>query len=1165
MGRLGRRRRWGRGVTAAAHIKETTAHQRRAADPGISAFVSANAGAGKTRVLTNRVARLLLEGVDPSTILCITFTKAAAAEMAERLFKLLGDWALAGDADLRKALVDLDGDERARGPDELARARRLFARALETPGGLKIQTIHSFCESVLKRFPLEAGVAPGFSVIEDVESAELKRMAIDSVAAQADPGVAAAFARLLSRMTGGALRERLGEAVGKRRLFARAGEIGWAGLTAQLAQALCVDEKNPPARADIVALIEAFDLDALKLLMIAGSKTTREAAAQIDCFNAAASPDEKFDAIRLVFLTKDSSPRKDVISKATAKNEPAFAGAIARLQDDILAILERMRAATVLEDTRAFYAILDPCLARYDAMKEARAALDFDDLIAKTRALFHSGGGAAWVLYKLDMGLEHILLDEAQDTGPDAWDVIEAPLEEFFAGTGAKARARTFFAVGDQKQSIYSFQGADAALFNEKEADLGKKIAAAGEYAKVPLNASFRTTEPVLTFVDTLFINEEVIDNVSLERPLIHRCTRDGHAGLVELWPLVKRPEKTTPDPWDAPLDATPAENPTRALAEEVATMIAYWLRSGEILESKGRPIEPGDIMILVQSRGGRSKNALFAEMIRALGAAKAPVAGADKFRLTDDQGVLDLVSYARAALYSGDDLSLAETLKSPFFTIDEESLYALAAGRTRKMLWNELGARAAERPEWARAYDDIAAARAIALKEGPVAFFTHLLETGAPSGWRRLAERLGEPCREAIEEFLRQAHDFEMRNPRSLRLFLDAILKSGAEVSREASESGPSVRVMTAHKAKGLEANIVFLIDAHRAAPVGKLGDLFAIEGPHGDDLPALALGEAKDAAILVAARDRAKRLMRDEYRRLLYVAATRARDRLYICGIESGKSDPHKPPPAEKSWHALAEDAFEALGARIESAGERAGGEARRLASPQTAKPVTDETSAAAAIDPPLPDYLTRDAARETAAQRLSPSDLAADEDGPVYSPKRAGPRFLRGRLLHRLLELLPEVAIADRRRAADRILEPYRESFEAGALDAMREEAMTVLEDPRFAAVFAPGGLAEATIGGRAKGARETVRLAGQIDRLAILEDRILIVDYKTNRPPPTQIEDVAPAYIAQLAAYRGLLQEIYPGRKIEAALLWTYDARLMPIPAAALDRAFELTLA
>jgi len=1152
-------------MTSAAHIEETSRAQRLAADPSLSAFVSANAGSGKTRVLTNRVARLLLEGADPSTVLCITFTRAAAAEMADRLFKLLGRWALAGNDDLNAALADLDGDPKVRGEGELARARRLFARALETPGGLKIQTIHSFCEGVLKRFPIEAGVPPGFSVIEDLEAGEWRRAAVERVAAGAEGAVADAFARLLSRMPGGSLRGLLEMALAKRRSFARAETVGWKALADEAATALGVGRDDRPeslAEELFAALARERLEDAHAALDASGGNPQKHCAPPLRAYLDSAGAKERLDALDALFVSTTGEPRKNFGTRATAAIDASVEDFLKEAQARYLAAADRIRAAQALHDTRAYLTLVERCFAAYAAAKTERAALDFDDLIAATRRLLDADGGASWVLYKLDMGLAHILLDEAQDTGPDAWKVIEAPLREFLAGAGAKERIRTFFAVGDQKQSIYSFQGADAALFREKEVDLGKKIAAAQRFENVPLRASFRSAAPILDFVDALFEPREVIENVSAEAPLRHHCTRASAAGLVEIWPLVPMPEKREVRPWDAPLDAEPAQSRALILAEEVARTIKGWLDGGEILQSQGRPVAAGDILILVQSRG-----ALFSEMIRALSAKGVPVAGADKLSLIEDQGVLDLVSYARAALYADDDLSLAETLKSPFFGVSEESLYDVAAGRGSRTLWAALGARRNEREEWRRAHEEIAKAREIAAGEGPVAFLTHALETGAPSGWRRLQGRLGAPCREPIGELLRQAAEFELKRPRSLRLFLAAMAKSNAEVSRESSEQGPTVRVMTVHKAKGLEAEIVFLLDAHRHPPVKNIGDFLTIEGPHGDPLPVLALKDAREAGPLASARERERRLMRDEYRRLLYVAATRAKDRLYICGHALGnEKNPRAKAPAEKSWRALAEDAFDALGARVESAGALFGGTIRRLATQQTAPPKRERAAAPAPplIDP-YQDYLTRAALPERRPRRLSPSEFGEAGAGPAYSPTRGADPYRRGRLLHRLLEVLPETPITDRRASADRLLARHAADLSGSERAELREEALCVLEDAAFAAVFAPGSFAEVPICGRPFAERADLLISGQIDRLAVTEDLVLVVDYKTNRPPPKHVDDAPLAYVAQLAAYRALLQEIYPGRKIEAALLWTFDARLMPIPDEALDHALRVTLA
>ncbi len=1151
-------------MNAEARIKETTEDQRRAADPALSAFVSANAGAGKTRVLTNRVARLLLNGVNPSAILCITFTKAAAAEMADRLFNLLGEWALADNASLARGLAELDGDlDRVRSADDLSRARRLFARALETPGGLKIQTIHSFCESVLKRFPLEAGVPPGFSVIDELETTRLATAAVARVAAGAarDDRAGPAFSHLLALMSGDALRTLIEDAVGKRRRdFARANEIGWPALLDEARAALGVAPGATAGaiRREIATFRSREELTrARDGLRESGGNPMKYCAAALTAFLEAPDDETRIEPLKKLFFKTDGEPRETFGTKKTAALDPWIEGFLLDAQFEYIAAIGRLCAVEALADTRALYAVMEPVFAAFERAKANRAALDFDDLIALTRRLLTGDGRADWVLYKLDQGLGHILLDEAQDTGPDAWDVIERPLAEFFSGTGARETGRTFFAVGDKKQSIYSFQGADAELFDAKELDLGKKIAAAAPYENVPLKASFRTTAPVLAFVDRLFAPAAVFEGVSDAAPE-HHVTREGAAGRVEIWPLVPRETAQPANAWDAPVDQASATDPKRLLAEAVASEIAGWLRDGESLPSQGRAVAPGDIMILVQKRGS-----LFHEMIRALGRAGVAVAGADKVALVEDQAALDLLSYARAALYEGDDLSLAETLKSPFFNIDEDSLFELAHARGAVPLWRALCERCDERAEWSAAAREIAAARGVAHREGPIAFFMHILETGEASGWRKLARRLGLPSREPIEEFLRQAFDFEASNPRSLRLFLDAAMKSQAMANRESSEAGDSVRVMTAHKAKGLEANIVFILDAHAPPNKGDKETLFRIGGPSGADVPVLGIGDAKLAGALAKARERKSKRAFDEYRRLLYVAATRAKDRLTICGHQLGnRKYPETSEPQARTWHALALDA---MGPEHEIGEERFGGKVRRIASPQTAAPMPERERRAAEIEEDIPVWLLTPPAIERAARRLSPSMLAPEAADAAYAPGRSEDAFLRGRILHRLLELLPEVAPEARGPGARRIAARMGGNLDEAARDSLVAEAMQVLGDPRFAPVFAPGGLSEAAIGGAPKGARAGLMLSGQIDRLVILEDRILIVDYKTNRPPPARVEDVAPGYIAQLAAYRALLQQIYPRHEIEAALLWTYDARLMPIPAEALDRAHRLTLA
>ena len=1170
-------------------LQETTRNQRMAATPSRSAFVMANAGSGKTRVLTNRVARLLLENVDPEKILCITFTKAAAAEMAERLFNVLGAWALYDDERLRAALADLEGpDAPPRDGSALADARRLFARALETPGGLKIQTIHSFCESALRRFPIEAGAPPGFVVLEDADARRLIDEALNALArrALAEDELGADLRRLGLARNEQQLRDLLGRAAASRleieTAFKRHG--GASGLVAALAETFGVDPRatDEDVRRSFAETLSRHDLErACEALLQSGGNPAKLAVHAQACLDAR-TPDDQWAALEALFLTTAGTPRRQMVTKATDKADPWARDYLAKTQTGFFNAVEALRARAIFHDSAAYHRLAQAVIETYNAAKAARAALDFDDLIARALALFQNTDNA-WVMYKLDYGVEHILIDEAQDTSPAQWAVIEALFADYLSGAGARTVPRSFFAVGDMKQSIYSFQGADVALFREKEIDLGKRLETVADYDNVPLTLSFRTTAPVLRFVDEAFNDRAAAEGLGDYPIPRHGVQRDGDAGLVELWPLTPRPETEKPNPWDAPVDAPGEDHPVRTLSARIAATIGGWLETGAILASQGRPISPGDIMILVQSRG-----ALFEEIIRRLTAAGVPVAGADRLRLLEDPAIEDLLSYAKAALYEKDDLSLAEVLKSPLFGFDDDAdLFPLANPRPPgQSLWAALKGRADEKPDWTRTAQEIAAARAVGVREGPYAFLSHILNADAErSGRRRFHERLGDAARDGIDEMLRQALHYENTHPRSLRGFVGWFEENAGDIKREMEQASDAVRVMTTHGAKGLEADIVFLIDAHRTPRNTSDGVLQLADAEGGGKLGVAAGAAAQDVAHTEKARAEKKRRDYEEYRRLFYVAATRARDRLYICGVEDGRKGAAGGAGADKdvsvkSWHALAQDAFDRLSGDVEEETEPfwANGDApaRRLAVSQRAAIDTGPGEEAPAPPPPTPPWLFQKAAPERAPRRIAPSRLAGESDAPpdaatgansgetVYAPTLGRDRYFRGRTLHRLLELLPDVAPADRPAAADRLLAKLAGDITASERAAWREEVLTVLNDPQFAAVFAPGSRAEVAVAGRPEGAPADMRVSGQIDRLAVDPREALIVDYKTNRPPPDDIRRANPAYIAQLAAYRALLQEIYPDHEIRCALLWTYAARLAEVPKDMLDHAFARML-
>jgi len=1168
-------------------IDRATRRQREAADPSASAWAAANAGSGKTRVLTDRVVRLLLAEADPSAILCVTYTKAAASEMEDRLFKTLGRWALKDDDDLRRAIHELTGEEAPGDRARLDGARRLFAQALETPGGLKIQTIHAFCESVLRRFPLEAGAPPGFRTIDDREAERLRAEAIlSAVDGRLGADVAAAAERLYTEKDPERAASAIRDLVEKRReIEARvAREGGEAGYDAALAATLGAD----PDWSEADALSAAVDFDdnaaeATYSALLDGGKTDASRASELRRAMDATSHAARLAALAACVMTGAGAPRsrKSFPTQAVKKAHPSAAEWLYARQDVVAALLASRDAHRTWRLSVDAARVGRAVGRAYDDGKRRASALDYADLVEKTAGLFRAGE-AAWALYKLDRGLDHVLLDEAQDTGPDQWTVLGGLIEEFFAGEGAAEDEgrlrRTVFAVGDEKQSIYSFQGADVALFSAKQKDLYDRAAAARRPFRAPeMITSFRSTPPVLEFVDAAFDHPDARDGVASagSAEVRHEAAREGGAGRVELWPLEPRPEKPEPEPWSAPVDAPPPDDPAAALGDRIARTISGWIAGGAMLESRGRPIRPSDVLVLVQKRGAE-----YWALTRSLIAHGVAVEGADRIDVLDDVAVQDLLSLARFALQPSDDLSLAEVLRGPLGELTEDDLYRLAQGRRGRLIdalrdAAKIDARVAET---ARRIDGLSEGAA---RLSPFDFFTRALDGGDPTGRALFARRLGEEFAEPVAALLNLALEREGEAAPSLDAFLKDLSAGAGSVKRELSSSSTGgVRVMTAHGAKGLEAEIVFLADAARC-PRGPTGEapIAAVEpgetagsGPVRDEgLFFVTVSGANDPPAVAAAKDRQKRLAYEEYRRLFYVAATRAMERLYVCGVApSRKKDQTAQAASETTWYGLAAQAFERLppadvceietetgGAKVFSRGQSAPPDAERDDAPRDAPGLP-----AWARTPPPPD---------PAARRVfSPSRLLGEEDetegplaieAPSESP-RAPDRYTRGAAIHALLEHLPGVAPAERLRRGGRFLAGAYGGFEEAMRAAWLSEAVGVLEDEAFAAVFAPDALAEAPIAGRLDGG---VRVQGVIDRLVVGEREILCVDYKTNRPPPARAEDVPAAYLAQMGAYRALLGKAFPGRPVKTALLWTFAPRLMALPDALVDHALATALA
>lgn len=1154
-------------------VQTADANQARAAEPQASVWVSANAGTGKTAVLVKRFLRLLLAGAAPESILCLTYTKTAAAEMQNRLLKTLSDWALMPEESLRGELGSLL--QEPFDDEDMRVARRLFARVLDARGGLKIHTIHGFCERLLQRFPLEATVTPNFAVLDEADAATMRNAAFDAIAmaAASDPEsvLGLALTKVVSVTSEDQFRGVVGEILAKRAELtrivrhhaARRAPDRWPnaetdalkrffGVAGTDEEALIAAQAAVLSDEELRATINAFATFGTTKTDKGAEDTLRRAEALTGSNRVA--------LLREFFLTKKGEPRARLCGKSILEGAPEIAALLDEAKTAFAGIETDLAHLRVVAATGAVLTFADAVQSAYDADKRQEAALDYDDLIVKTLDLLSRSNAAAWVLYKIDGGIDHILVDEAQDTNTEQWSIVAALAEEFYAGAGARAQPRTLFAVGDEKQSIYSFQGANPVRFGESGRAFRKAArAAAMQWEDVPLNVSFRSTVPVLEAVDRVFAQDDAARGLTfLEGTAIqHYAARQGQAGLVELWDVetTEPPLASAPfEPWKEDESATQA---LETLCTRLAGQIRHWLDTDEPLPSRDRPIRAGDILILVRRRAPFT-----APMIRALKRAGIPVAGADRMRLLEQLAVQDLMALADVLLMPEDDLALAVVLRSPLFGLDETALFDLAYGRDGS-LWAALHAKAERDSRYAEAATTLRALLARADVTPPFEFYTALLGDTSTGLRKRLLARLGPEAAEAIDEFLDAALAYERDAAPSLQGFVAALRDGDIDIKRDMDRDRDEVRIMTVHGAKGLQAPIVIMPDT---CSVSRNQGPNVCRAPRPDNVPDepphLVWPPAGHAGVpgLAEPKSAAARAEQEEYRRLLYVAMTRAEDRLYVCGWQDTQKR------ADGCWYNLID---RGLRPHLTALDDAQGRPVLRMSCPQEAAPQKDTAAPVTQDAAPLSDWARTPAPREDVHAKLSPSRLAENATGatpfgidqPPLGPGALAEdmRFVRGRLIHALLQHLPNVPPDDRAGAAAAFVAARGAMLSRLAQDEIVSESLAIIGDPRFAPLFAPESLAEAPVVARIGTGDAAFDLEGQIDRLAILEDGLLILDYKTNRPPPTEEADVAPAYVGQLAAYRLALRTMFPGKPVRAALLWTDGPRLMELSSTLLETA------
>ncbi len=838
--------------------------QDQAANPLENVWVQANAGTGKTSVLTQRLLRILFRTPDmkKSGILCLTYTNAGAGEMRNRILRELKKWALLSNDDMR-ILLDGVAINKNITDDDIAHAREIFFTYIDNPDMLKIKTIHGFCEEVLHRFPIEAKLSPAWKLITDADTRVLLWDAFNEMMKSPnDENTLSAFTHIINRVSEYALDNLLQILSGHYKDFFGITNYNkyreyFIESTMEFLNIKTVPNMETPV-AGLQKIVALTDVpDAKVHIRNVHDLTIKYLSGAID-----------FDTYKSAYLTDGGTKRVNLTKLDFLTDE----------QDRVFRINEYQQNKQVFDDTIALFDLSAAFAQSYMNIKRARNILDFEDLILYTRKLFADAEMMGWVLSQMDVSLSHILVDEAQDTSPQQWDIILQLMCNFFDEGDKTDLPRSLFVVGDTKQSIFGFQGADPMAFIRSRLDIARQIE--NNYRSicdVPLTQNFRSLPSVLYAVDTFF-TDDTVRNISHFVNQSHKCFRnDKELGLVELYKL----------------DAKQiTEHDTKYYVKNIAQKIQQVLNSGKYT--------PQDIMVLVQSR-----NAFVAPLVFELKKLGVNVAGSDRIKLPQFPAIRDLLNLTRFCLDITDDYSLCCVLKSPLYRFSEKQIFELCNAKNNANRTNTDNGNTNQKttvfdilktynPD---VYNNLANITENAKHLAPYSFFSFVLRTD--NNRQKMIAALGTQIIDPLEEFMTICLSYERTQSGTLREFLKWFITAGAEVKRDMG-AATGVRIVTVHSSKGLESPVVFLIDTVDTPTVENIIPL-PTENKTDFSQPWIwrTRGTAKTENIQSALTAQ-QELDLAEYYRLLYVAMTRARDELYIYGYT-----PHKN-ANPLSWHA-------------------------------------------------------------------------------------------------------------------------------------------------------------------------------------------------------------------------------------------------------------------
>ena len=1113
-------------------INSATRAQITASDARFSSWLTANAGSGKTKVLIDRVARLLLDGVQPEQILCLTYTKSAAAEMKNRLFDRLGKWAMLADQELNFSLLGM-GIQTQLGIEELKKARTLFARAIEAPGGLKIQTIHAFCSSLLRKFPLEAGISPQFGELTERGQRDLYLKVLEILSA--DEATEESFEHFSKIANVSNWEETVSKIVSKRNIFSK------NKSRAEIYEAFSVSSEVS-IEDDISSHFQNGTMSFLKKISDCLQQSTSKVDQKISKeLSKIFSIDlTSLQLLEKIFLYSKTSkaPFTAKLGKFSTKEmrNGLLADYIDEI-DDFMVRLETFRnrrlSYLAAETSFSIHKFASAFLQVYTEQKNFKGLLDFDDLINIAVNLLTTSAVADWVLYRLDGGIDHILVDEAQDTSPSQWKVIETLAQELTSGQGIKEnRSRTVFVVGDQKQSIYSFQGADPGQFDRVRDRFSAKLEGAEKTLQIAsLDYSFRSSQTILALVDKIYEDARAEDFGWGRK---HLAFKSELPGRIDLWPII--PKKLNPNlsKWEEPIelisDADHFVSLARLIAQEIKRMIDQDVQVPEQKTINQQPtfrsVRAGDFLILVQRR-----SEIFHEIIRACKDANLPIAGADRLRLAGELAIKDICNFLSFIDNADDDFSLAAILKSPLFGWNEKRLFELAHSREEMTLWQALRNDPIKFAHELEVFEDL---RSVADLVRPYELIERILILH--NGRSLLIGRLGKEAEEGIDTLLTQAMDYESSEIPSLTGFLAWISDENIEVKRQFDSSVNQIRVMTVHGAKGLEAPIVILPETHDFK--NEISDEILFT----DDLALKKFSSTERSNKTTEVYNSQKQKNSAERDRLLYVALTRSEVWLIVAAAGNVSDD-------GKSWYKKVEQGLINLDAKSEPFSH---GYGLRYQHGKWLVGKCSEKHLKKASKIKLPQIFKENLGTPVKFEKfINPSNLMGSKSIQRIDKVTEGDGAkLFGTIVHLLLEKLPKSNSNDWQNIVPNLLKWAEIYVSEETQTRAYKQAENILKNPSFEFIFAPDVLAEVqfstiveSVGG--------IPIVGVIDRLVLSQDSALIIDFKTNQEVPSSIDEVPLGVLKQMGAYAASMQKVFPKKNIELGIIWTHSAELMKI--------------